>query len=197
MDTKIRRSRGELFWAVARVRNAGGTTTHQLATIARMLTGPTATADQYEHERASVFDTAGFHFDELSSEYERTTGATPYPWETATFDDLTGADQKKVIRGVVYTHAEPDEDDETVRREEPALPIALMDHMLDGLRKAAALKVEHGSTYAPAYNSVWTCLYLLLRDQSLSIVLAAEAIDHALTTGKGIAEAVAYMDGQL
>ncbi|MEU7891782.1 hypothetical protein AB0B45_02830 [Nonomuraea sp. NPDC049152] len=187
MDTTITRS--ELLAAVEAVRDAGGTTTQMLHTIARMTAGPAATPPQFEQETGSVFDTAGFYYDDLSSEYERDTGATPYPHQTATFDDLTGDDQMKVIQHVIDTFGELDEP--------PAPPVLLAEQLLNCLRTAAALKLEHGPHFGPAYVSVRTSLITLLATQSVDDLLANESIDHALTTGKGIAEAVAYMDGQL
>ncbi|MFD8529502.1 hypothetical protein ACFV0L_18980 [Streptosporangium canum] len=189
METAISRTRKNLFNAAQQLSKAGGTTTHILHTIARMTAGPTATPGQFEQETASVFDMAGFFYDDLSSEYERKTGATPYPHETAKFDDLIGDDQTKVIQHVINNFGEPDQP--------PALPIVLADELLNGLRKAAALKIEHGDTFIEVYYRVRVALFMLLLTQSITRELAIESIDHALATGKTIAEAVAHMDGQL
>jgi hypothetical protein len=81
--------------------------------------------------------------------------------------------------------------------DERLCPIALADHLLDGLRKAAALRVESGEHFSRAYSDLKAALVSLLRTQSVGVKLAQEAIDHALTTGIGIHQAVAEMDGQL
>ncbi|MEV6157921.1 hypothetical protein AB0L53_47040 [Nonomuraea sp. NPDC052129] len=187
----ITRTRAKLLKAVEECRDAGGTTTHMLHTIARMTTGPAAAPPQFERETANVFDTAGFYYLDLSSEYERTTGATPYPWQTASFDDLTGDDQMKVIQYVINEFGEPD-----VQTEKPA-PMVLADHLLDGLRVIRKLRVECGDHIRPAENRVRTALVALLNTQSVTGSLALEAIGHALATGCGIHQAVAEMDGQL
>jgi len=183
-------TRAELLKAVEEVRDAGGTTTHMLHTIARMSAGPAATPAQFEQDTHSVFDTAGFYYDDLSSEYKRTTGKTPYPHETATFDDLTGDDQKRVIQLVINEIGDPDE------AEKPA-PIVLADLLLDGLRMAMMLRAEYGEHFRPAVDKTRAALVALLLTQSVGSQLAREAIGHALTTGCGISEAVAEMDGQL
>jgi hypothetical protein len=183
-------TRAQLQNAVEEVRDAGGTTTHMLHTIARMTTGPAA-PPQIERATANVFDTASFYYDDLSSEYERTTGATPYPWQTATFDDLTGDDQAKVIRYVINEFGEPEPHAET-----PA-PMALADHLLDGLRTARKLRIEYGEHFRPAEIRVRSALVALLNTQSVTGGTALEAIGHALATGCGVHRAVAEMDGQL
>ncbi|WP_433426191.1 hypothetical protein ACQP1V_42935 (plasmid) [Microtetraspora malaysiensis] len=188
MDTMTRLTRAELLQGVAEVRDAGGTATHMLHTIARMTAGPAGT--DFEHHLANVLDTASSYFDDLSSQHERNTGSTPYPPE-ASFDDLVGDDQTTVIGHVVNEFGELDQPDE------PPAPIALADHLLDGVRKAAALRTEYGDTFTGVYSRARMALFALLRTQSVSADLATESINHALESGKGIAEAVAYMDGQL
>ncbi|WP_431928767.1 hypothetical protein [Nonomuraea jabiensis] len=183
-------TRAELLKAVEEVRDAGGTTTHLLHTIARMSAGPAAAPREFELESASVFDTAGFHFDCLSSGYERTTGATPYAPD-ATFDDLTGDDQTKVIQHVINEFGDLDEE------AEEAGPIVLADHLLDGLRIARKLCEEYGEHFRPAAAKTQAALYELLLTQSVGPKLAVESIGHALLTGCCIREAVAEMDGQL
>ncbi|MEU1880912.1 hypothetical protein ABZ470_26695 [Streptosporangium sp. NPDC020072] len=192
MDTLTTGTCGELLVAATEVRDAGGTTTQMLHTIARMLTGPNASPPQIEQKTVSVFNTAGFYYDDLSSEYETETGATPYPHETATFDDLVGHDQMRVIRYVITSHGEPD-----TLVEPPAPPVELADHLLNGLRKAATLKVESGPHFGPTYLSIREALVTLLRTQSVNRTLAVESINYALETGKCITEAVAHVDGQL
>ncbi|MEQ4717824.1 hypothetical protein [Nonomuraea sp. B19D2] len=81
--------------------------------------------------------------------------------------------------------------------DERLCPIELADHLLDGLRKAAALRVESGEHFSRAYSDLKVALVSLLRTQSVGVKLAQEAIDHALTSGIGIHQAVAEMDGQL
>ncbi|WP_433355473.1 hypothetical protein ACQP25_16825 [Microtetraspora malaysiensis] len=191
MDTMITRTRADLFEASDQARDAGATTTQMLHTIARMLTAPAASPVECEDHVASVLDTAANHFDELSGEHELKTGTTPYPHETATFDDLLGDDQQSVIRHVINFYGELD------RPTEPPAPIALAEHLLDGLRKATALRGEYGDTFTEVYSRVRTTLFALLRTQSISSDLATESIDHALESGKSLAEAVAYVDGQL
>ncbi|MFG3438416.1 hypothetical protein ACGF0J_14325 [Nonomuraea sp. NPDC047897] len=192
MQTMTAPTRTQLLHAVEDVRDAGGTTTHMLHTIARMTAGPAATPDQFQRETASVFAMAGFYYDDLSGEYKRTIGATPYPHETATFDHLTGADQMKVIQHVINEFGDLDENIDL-----PAPPIALADNLLHCLRKAAALKVESGPHFGPVYTSVRESLVALLATQSVDRALAIESVNRALETGKGIAEAVAYVDGRL
>ncbi|MGI5281752.1 hypothetical protein ACQEVF_59425 [Nonomuraea polychroma] len=191
MNTMITRTRAELRATAMEVREAGATTTQILQTVARMLTGPAATLEKFERNVADVLDTAGFWFDELSDEYIRELGSTPYPWQTAKFDDLTGRDQAWVVGRVIQQFGDPD-----VKPERPA-PIRLADQLLTSLRRAAALKVEFGDHFMPVYRGVRDSLITLLGTQSVDRELALEAIDHALTTGKGIAEAVAHLDGQL
>ncbi|NRQ31236.1 hypothetical protein HII36_05215 [Nonomuraea sp. NN258] len=190
MDTITRRTRTELQAAATEVRNAGGTTTHILATIARMLT-PAAAPLEYENNLASVRDTASFHFEALSSAYIRNKGVTPYLADTS-LDNLAGGDQMTVIERVINEFGELDEDAEM-----PAPPIALADNLLHCLRKAAALRVEYGPHYGTTYTAIREALVTLLGTQSVGYSLAVESIDRALTTGQGIAEAIAYMDGQL
>ncbi|MEV4472897.1 hypothetical protein [Nonomuraea sp. NPDC049504] len=191
MNAMITRSRAELRAAAMEVRDAGATTTQILHTVARMLTKPAAAPEQIEVNEANVRDMASFWFDELSDEYTREQGFTPYSWETAKFDDLTGRDQAWVVGRVIEQFGEPD----TMPRH-PA-PVRLADHLLTGLRRAAALKVEYGEHFAPTYAEIREALITLLGTQSVERELAIESIGHALATGKGIAEAVAYMDGQL
>lgn len=192
MSTTLTQTRSDLLTAVKAVRDAGGTTTHMLHTIARLTTGPAAPPEQIEQQAASVFDTAGFYYDDLSSSYERDTGKTPYPHDTATFDDLTGDDQMTVIQHIVNEFGDLDE---TV--ELPPPPVALAENLLHCLRKAAALKVEYSPRYGRVYDTLRESIVMLLAEQSVSYSLAVESIDHALESRKGIAEAVAYMDGQL
>ncbi|SDL76093.1 hypothetical protein SAMN05421874_128126 [Nonomuraea maritima] len=184
-------TRSELLKAVTEVRDAGGSTTHMLHTIARMVAEPAATPEEFELASANVFDLAGFHFDCLSAAYELNTGATPYPPD-ATFDALSGDDQQKVIKHVIVDCGELDQPDE-----EPPTPIALADHLLDGLRMARALQVEFGKHFAPVAGKAQAALYELLLTQSVGPKLAIESIGHALTTGVAINQAIAEMDGQL
>lgn len=190
MDTITTRTRTDLLAAANEVRNAGGTATQMLATIARMLT-PADAPQEFDSNLASVRDTASFHFADLSSAYERTTGATPYPPD-APFDNLTSDDSTTIIRRVINEFGELDETDTL-----PPPEIVLAENLLHCLRKAAALKVEHGPHFGPVYTSVRESLVTLLGTQSVERELAVEAINHALTNGKGIAAAVAYMDGHL
>ncbi|MEU6778649.1 hypothetical protein ABZ912_05555 [Nonomuraea angiospora] len=183
-------TRSELLKAVEECRDAGGTTAHLLHTIARLTAGPAVAPREFELESANVFDTAGFHFDCLSSEYEQMTGKTPYAPD-ATFDDLTGDDQAKVIQYVVNEFGELDEE-----AEEPA-PVVLADLLLDVLRMARKLQSEYGEHFAPAAAKTQAALFELLLTQSVGPGMALEAVGHALATGCGIREAVAYVDGQL
>ncbi|WP_214317126.1 hypothetical protein [Nonomuraea sediminis] len=112
MDTITVRTRTELLAAVKEVRNEGGTTSQMLATIARMLTNPSA-PEEFEENLAAVTQAAAFHF-----AYEKDTGATPYP-DDATYDDLTPEGQMVVIRSVVFEFGERDDAAET-----PARPLA-------------------------------------------------------------------------
>lgn len=190
MGTMITRTRAELRAAAMEARDAGATTTQILQTVAWMLTQSAATPEEFERNVANVSDMASFWFDELSDTCTREQGFTPYPWETATFDDLTGRDQAWVVGRVIEQFGDPD-----VAPRRPA-QIRLADHLLDGLRKTAALRVEYGSTYDPVYSSIYTTLlHLLRRHQSLHIELAAESIDQALTSGKSIAESISLVIG--
>ncbi|MFB4284809.1 hypothetical protein ACBJ59_56745 [Nonomuraea sp. MTCD27] len=94
MDTMTTRTHTELLAAVKGIRNAGGTTSQMLATIARMLTDP-ATPEQFEDILYAVTRTAAHHF-----AYERDTGPKSYP-DDATYDDLTPEGQMVVIRRVI------------------------------------------------------------------------------------------------
>ncbi|MEV0379716.1 hypothetical protein [Nonomuraea sp. NPDC050643] len=95
MDTMTTRTHTELLAAVKGIRNAGGTTSQMLATIARMLTNPAA-PEQYEDILDAVTKTAAHHF-----AYERDTGPTPHP-DDATYDNLTPEGQMVVIRHVIF-----------------------------------------------------------------------------------------------
>ncbi|MEU7911409.1 hypothetical protein [Microbispora bryophytorum] len=190
MDTMIRRTRTELHKAITELRDAGGTTTQMLNTIARMLTWPAASPADAENHLANVLDTASCYYADLSGEYEINTGSTPYPPET-TFDDLVGDDQTTVITHVINEFGDMDEPDLALD------PLAFLNYLLGGLRQAAALKVEYGDTYAAVHGSLYTTLVLALRQQHIDVTLAIEAIGHALETGKGMGEAIAYMNGQL
>ncbi|HUR03909.1 MAG TPA: hypothetical protein VM347_15295 [Nonomuraea sp.] len=89
------RTHTELLAAVKGIRNAGGTTSQMLATIARMLTDPAA-PERFEDILAAVTQSAAHHF-----AYEKDTGPTPY-LDDATYDDLTPEGQMVVIRHVIF-----------------------------------------------------------------------------------------------
>ncbi len=159
----------------------GGTITKALDAIAWTYTAhqPDPWSDGfYRNTRDSVRDYAAHIYDMLD-------GYQP----NAEFDDLRPEHHNEFIRSVAASFDQPGDD--------RLCPIALADHLLDGLRKAAALRVEFGEHFSRTYSDLKVALASLLRTQSVGVKLAQEAIDHALTTGIGIHQAVAEMDGQL
>ncbi|MGR6915341.1 hypothetical protein ACU635_13945 [[Actinomadura] parvosata] len=159
----------------------GGTITKALDAIAWTYTahqpGPWSDGDS-RNNRDSVRDYAAHIYDMLDG-YQ----------SGAEFDDLRSEHHDEFIRSVAASFDK--------HGDERLCPIALADHLLDGLRKTAALRVEAGEHFSRAYSDLKVALVSLLRTQSVGVKLAQEAIDHALTTGIGIHQAVAEMDGQL
>ncbi|GAA4600212.1 hypothetical protein GCM10023194_81250 [Planotetraspora phitsanulokensis] len=188
LSTVTTASREKLSDAARDVREAGGTPTQIFATIARILAGPAGTDEEFTTHLDDIGQTASFFWDDLCHQVEDKTGTRPYSPD-ATFDELTGDMLDDVLNWVVIYHAE--------EAEPPAPPIVLADSLLNGLRKAAALKVEYGDHYGPVRAQLHEVLVTLLGTQSVDRDLAVAAIDHALVTGKFIAEAVAHADGQL
>ncbi|WP_113705434.1 hypothetical protein [Nonomuraea lactucae] len=163
----------------------GGTITKALDAIAWTDTAhqPGPWSDGfYRNTRDSVRDYAAHIYDMLD-------GYHP----DVEFDDLRPEHHDECIRSVAASFDEPGD--------ERLCPIKLADHLLDGLRKAAALRVEAGEHLSRTYSDLKVALVSLLRTQSVGVKLAQEAIDHALTTGTGtgtgIHQAVEEMDGQL
>lgn len=79
----------------------------------------------------------------------------------------------------------------------PATAARLADHLLDGLRIAAALKAEHGDTYAPEYGHLYATLSIHLRGQGLAHGLITDAIAAALESGRPLSHVTAEMGGRL
>lgn len=79
----------------------------------------------------------------------------------------------------------------------PPDPVVLANHLLAALRMARQVQERFGEHFAAAADTTRDALCELLITQSVSKDLALEAIERALQTGESVAEAVAYMDGQL
>lgn len=188
----VSRTQGELLNAALEAKDLGATTDQILATIARMITRPTAASEEFEGYLSGVRDVAILYYDGLPEGQKPKGGCVPHLCATARLNALMGDDQIKVIRLVVTKYGIPDGPISM-----PVLLDRLSDNLLNDLRSAAALKVEHGDCLESVYALIQQALIKLLLIQTVEPNLVEKSITHALETGKPIAEAIEFAEGRV